>query len=251
MKELIVYIFLGFLVLPLHAQTTLEKKVAIGSSKKIIFDLPYANNILVNTTSGNEILIKAKILINDGEQDGYFDLEAKERSKTLTVFSNYGKLFKRKKGLSRLSRKNKGTVIKMNHEEEEEHNSVNGIPVVIDYVIEVPETFETTIKSTTGKILVTSFKGELSIQSTSGKITVNEYEGNLDLNTISGVIDVKLGDAANLEAETTIGRIKKKEAIADLIIGEKPVGSFAKGNFPHGLYKIKANTVSGNILLRN
>ena len=152
----------------LAAQQSIAKKIPIEGRTNISVELPYAKTIEINTWSKNEVFIEGSVTIEEGKYDDYFKLKIKERANTLSIQSNYGKLFKKEKRFFDFSsRSNKGTTIKMGHEEDE-NLTVDGIAITAVYVIHIPQYLALMLKSNSANVISTSFDGNLTTDIISG-----------------------------------------------------------------------------------
>jgi len=240
MEKSIVFL-LVLLSIDLTAQTLVERKIPADNVKQVSVDFPYGH-----------VYVRALITIDNGRHDQYFELDVKKRLNRLNLKTSYGPLFKSDRKLFGFFKSNnKGTIIKLNTEEDQNGIDIDGILINTVYVLYLPQNVNLALKSISANVMVSSLDGDLVVNVTSGDILVKDHDGDVTLETVSGSIDIKIGKAKNLNAKTTIGRIFKKEQIPKLIIGEKLVGSFAKGSFDDGDQLISIATVSGDIHLRN
>jgi len=84
MKTLLL-LLLSLICIPVPAQTHVEKRVAVTGQSRLILDLPFADEIHLEAWDKNEVLTEAEVLINNGEEDQIFVLDAHASANTIYV----------------------------------------------------------------------------------------------------------------------------------------------------------------------
>ena len=119
--------------------------------------------------------------------------------------------------------------------------------------INLKDSINTVIKTTSGDILVNNVSKSLEATATSGDIDIKEVNGKLVLNTISGDINInKLNINSNSSIKVTSGDVTIGST-NDIYIDTKVVSGDIKinKNNRHADYELKIKTTSGDITVRN
>lgn len=67
------------------AATDVEEKVEVSSESRLSLDLPFADEIRLETWNRKEVAVHAAVNINDGEQDDLFELKSRKTSNTIYI----------------------------------------------------------------------------------------------------------------------------------------------------------------------
>ena len=86
--QLLIIMCLGLFAVTAPAQTTVEEKIDVAGETRLALDFPFADEIRFETWDRNEVLVRAAVTINDGEEDEIFELESRKSSDTIYVEMN-------------------------------------------------------------------------------------------------------------------------------------------------------------------
>lgn len=223
----------------LIAQENITKTYHTSNNNQVNINLKFAKMITLKSWSKNEILIEAKVNINQNKDNNYFSLKKETKNNTLYITSDYGTLFKNHQ---------KGITITHNGSNCNSYNyCTQHNEVVVNYTIYTPKTSDLKIESISGSVKSTEYKGNLTLNLISGDITIKKLSKKMNLKTISGDIDLFVSNA-EFKAKTVTGTVYSNLGIN--FTNKKHSTNTIKGKIGNGTTSLILNTVSGNILLR-
>lgn len=203
---------------------------AVSNSEEIYLNFKFAGDIIVEQWDKNEISVSASVYLDNGEGNDFFSLKTERSSGQVKVFSDFGDYYKDNKHWGK-------------------YREGKTYRTEINYVVKVPRNCTLRVKSISGSLQATSFKGELKTDLIAGDITLKKYEGLMRLKTVSGDVDVTM-QKARVDARTVTGTIYSDLDI-DMGNSNKNRGSNTiKGTVNNGEELIVLTTVSGNIYMR-
>ncbi len=228
MKKLIVLIALG-IALPIQAQRQVEKAVSISDNQEVFLHFKFAENIKIEQWNKNEVLTKASVTIDDGEGNDQFSIQTEKDGDVVKIRSDFGNYFKERK---------------------DRHRDNCSMTTEIEYTVYVPENVHLRVKSISGDLEASSFKGTLKTELISGDVTIKKYNGELWLKTISGDLDVSI-DRAAINAKTLSGNIYSNLDI-EMDENRKNHSSYnrIRGTVNNGKQMVRMETISGDIYMR-
>jgi len=119
--------------------------------------------------------------------------------------------------------------------------------------INLKDSINTVIKTTSGDVKVNNVSKKLKITATSGDLEIKEVTGKLELNTVSGDIDIKsLNLVSNssikvISGDVTIGKTNDIYIDTSVVSGDTKINK----NNRHADYELKIKTTSGDIIVNN
>lgn len=116
--------------------------------------------------------------------------------------------------------------------------------------VAVPYATPAVLQVTSGPVVVSSMRGEVSVTCTSGRVALLGVQGRIRANVISGPIEV-LGCAGEISLETVSGEITVADAAASRLSAKTVSGALTADldNPPHDS-QLSLETVSGEITVR-
>ncbi len=208
-----------FLLLGATAQTTVNKTYAVKPGDKIELDFDYPKVVRISTWDKNEVAITAHVSINNGENDGAFELEEKNESGVLTIKNRIKDMDKLPR-LYTIIQDGKKTIFR-SKEDLREYTAKNGgahritsegVDLEITIEVKIPtNTAATNVKSIYGMVEMVDFHAPANITATYGGIDATVAEANtgkLQATTSYGQIytnlDLKLTDKTEKDFFTSI-----------------------------------------------
>lgn len=207
------------------SQKITEKTVNMPKHNKVVFDVDFADQIIIKTWEKSEVIVKATVNINDNTDNDKFHLELEETGQS-AVFT--GKVDDLEKLSSEQSTNIQGVIVR---------GEDRCVHLEIDYEIFLPENAQIYLETISGNVELIGCEGPVKIKAISGFIDISvdpSIKANFELNTVTGEIysDLNL-NIENPHAEMQIFRGGDIEA---------------KLNGGGKLFELK--TISGDIFLR-
>jgi hypothetical protein len=176
-------VFFLFLCPALLAQRNIEKKIVVANEQAISLEFDYPELIRVYTSATNELVIKGKVSLNQGESDEAFELNSTTEGNKIKVISSIrdkDKLPKRimiKRGdqeyYFKTDNYNSPEVQKFIEENGREYSYMsNGIIIKIELDVYLPKGIATTIHAKYGLIEVLTHNAPLTILAQYGGVDV-------------------------------------------------------------------------------
>lgn len=237
MKRILFFIGILLTYSNLIAQENITKTYHTSNNYQVNINLKFAKMITLKSWNKNKILIEAKVNINQNKDNNYFSLKKKVGKNALNITSDYGVLFKKQQ---------KGVTITHNGDSCYNHSTQHN-EVVVNYIIYAPKNIDLKIKSISGSVTSSEYKGNLTLNLISGDITIKKFSKKMNLKTISGDIDLSVSDV-EFKAKTVTGTVYSNLNID--FNNKKPSTNIIKGKIGKGTTSLVLNTISGNILLR-
>lgn len=206
-------------------QQVIEKSARLQGNQTLVFDVDFADQIIIKTWDKKEVLTKVTYNINDNKDNSKFHLDLMETSDNVTFTGTID-------DMKSLSENNStdlpGVVIR-----QEDHC----VKLEIDYEIFMPA------------------NASVSLETISGNIEMIGCQGPAKIKTISGFIDVSVSQAT--KADFSLSTISG-ELYSDLNLKmDKPhaemrvfVGGNVDATFNGGGALFDLETISGDIFLR-
>jgi hypothetical protein len=180
------------------AQTKVDKTVPVAPGQTIEMSFDYPKIVHVSTWDKNEISIQGTVSINNGENDGAFELEMSSVGNKVTI-KNWIKNMKNLPRRITVARDGQKTIFKSKAEYEKyaqqngrDFNMMNeGVDIEIFLEVKVPRNTGTRVESVYGMVEVVDFVGPLIVKSTYGGVDASVAEkatGELDAETNYGQI---------------------------------------------------------------
>ncbi|NJB71719.1 hypothetical protein GGR42_002181 [Saonia flava] len=236
MKNIKLVFLLSFISFTINAQKVIEKNIEY-KNQTIDVELKFASEIEVKTWDKSTIYFKADIFTEDGKYLDLYELDVKENSSTISIVSNAEPIFK--KIWDEYEKNNPG---------KRKRYFSTGDEYEFNYVLYVPKNAKFNVSSINGNLKSELIEGEFSADLINGDIDIAKYAGNMDLKTINGEIDLKMINA-NLVAETIHGDIYADEKLK-FTSTNRHVGQKIEGSVQEGKYRLRLNTINGNMYLR-
>jgi hypothetical protein len=196
--------------------------------KEETFTLPENARIKVNTVAGDIQIIGwdnyGEVLVKSDTQGEYVWPEIEMRGSTLYINEKH---------------------------EEGTHNKTHGS---VHFEIYIPMEAELKVNTVSGDIRCENMLGDVKLNNVSGLIAcslVDGFRADASANTVSGTIEFTLmgGADAVFSANTLSGKITSHQKMARREESENFVSTQLKGEFGGGYGRIKANSVSGDIIV--
>ncbi|WP_420401670.1 hypothetical protein [Flagellimonas sp.] len=236
MKNLAAMLVMSLMGLSLSAQKVIEKNINYNN-QVIDLDVKFASDIEVKTWDKSTIYFKATLRTKEGKYLDLYKLDIDEGNGYIGIESNAEAVFK------------------AFHDEWEktrpagEHSYYHTSDMyTFNYVLYVPKNADFTVSSINGHLNAEVIEGDFTADLINGNIDIGQYKGNMDLKTINGEIDLVMRDS-HLTAETIHGLIYADEKL-DLKVTDRHVGQKVEGSFDNATYRLKLNTINGNMYLR-
>jgi len=223
-----VFVTLLFLCLAFSwafSQEITEKTIKMPRHSKVVFDVDFADQIIIKTWEKSEIFVKAIVNINDNSDNDKFHLDIEETGQSL-VFT--------------------GKVDDLEELSNEQSTNIHGVVVrgedrcvhlEIDYEIFLPENAQINLETISGNVELIGCGGPVEIKSISGFIDVSvdpSLKASFELSTITG--EVYSGLDLNIENPVKgMHLFRGGDIEAKLNSGGKP---------------FELETISGDIFLR-
>ncbi|MEJ7643682.1 MAG: hypothetical protein WKF87_03745 [Chryseolinea sp.] len=193
-------IFIGLAVTcNLSAQTIVDKAIPVSSGQQIILHFDYPELVRVSSWEKNEIGIHCSVSINQGENDGAFELLNSTSGNVISIrnqikdFDNLPHRITVMDGAQRITFKDRAALKKYQQENVKGNfNTVsNGVDMEIIIDVKVPRNIVTIVESVYGMVEVKDFTGPLTVDATYGGVDATLIERN----------------AGHITAETNYGEI--------------------------------------------
>jgi len=194
-----------------YAQTKVTEKVSVRNETRVELDFDFADDIEIKTWDKPEVLVEVSVMINDGEDDGIFELISEKLGSSVLIRLNTDKW------------KNVG------------HNRNCGWNSELLYTVYMPGDMELKAKTISGNFKLQPMEKESIIKTISGDIDITVPAGlDFKAKTISGEI----------YSDLDISYPEGKEGLKQI------VGMNVKGHVDGGSSPMELETISGNIYLR-
>lgn len=229
MKKFIILALLS--VVTLHAQRDVEVKESLAQNQDLYLNFQFANDIKVVHSNSNEVVIKANVMIDDGEGNDFYSIKSDKSSGRLKLYSDFGDYYKTKRDNNYWNNCDRQTTI--------------------NYTVYVPKNVELKIKSISGSVYIDTFEGDLITDLISGDVTIKKYKGELRLKSISGALDVTV-NKARLNAKSLTGTIYSNIEFEkdDSERGRSHSHNRVRKQINGGSLPLDMETISGNIYIR-
>jgi hypothetical protein len=199
-----------------YAQTVVTKLYPIKTGQEVVFKFDYPK-VHVSTWDKNEVLVTAKVNINDGENDSAFTLEDETNNGTLYIKDHIKDMDKLPRHYT-VQQNGKKTIFKTKETFEEFRKTAGpiksyseGTDLDITIEVKVPANTTTTIKAIYGLVEMANFNAPANIDATYGGIDATVIKTNtskLQATTSYGQIYSNLGlvltDKTNRDFFTSI-----------------------------------------------
>lgn len=199
------------------AEKVISKTLSIQGSTELLLEFPFAKDIRLSNTHGNEIRLNISASINDGQHNEAYELSIRRDGDRILVGTDRERLEKHFKSYSDRKTNCQSTDIRVE--------------------VAIPPGMQVTVESISANV--------------TGEVRDKPYA----IKTISGDIDltVPTGIGAELTASTVSGAMYANVHLDYLdaqqglrqLVGEKIHANINKGGEPHRL-----ETISGDVLLR-
>ncbi|SHG75419.1 hypothetical protein [Flagellimonas flava] len=236
MKKLGMLIATGLISLSLQGQKIIEKNIAY-SNQTVDLDVKFASDIEVKTWDKSTVYFKAEIFVKEEGYQDLYRLDVRENSSTISISSDADALLK---ALHKLWEKEDSNGRRRHY--------ITSDLYEFNYVLYVPKKARFTVSSINGDLRSELIQGEFTADLINGNIDIKKYNGNMDLKTINGEIDLVIRDS-RLYAETIHGLIYADEDL-NLKVTDRHVGQKVEGNLGNATYRLKLDTINGNMYLR-
>jgi hypothetical protein len=183
-----------------YAQTQIERSFPVQSAKELSLEFDHPN-VKIQTWDKNEVLVKGKVSINNGENDAAFDLQTSNEGGLLRINStikdkeNLPRHITIKKGDKEYMFKakdfNDPEVQKFLAENGREYEYMSsGIQIDVDLEVFVPRNLKTSLDSKHGIVEFKQFDGPLRIVAKHGKVdaTIPSAIGDITVRSKYGEI---------------------------------------------------------------
>ncbi len=204
-------------VLGAAAQTTFTRSYPVKQGQELKLEFDYPKIVKVSTWDKNEVLVKAFVSINAGDNDTAFTLEASTLDNALSIRNrivNMNQLphtYSIMKDGIKTTFKTKEAYQAFRDKGGHFTHSSEGVDMQITIEVKVPANTVTNVKSTYGIVELPDFYGPITVNATYGGIdaTVNESRtGKISATTSYGQIltnlDLKLTDKTEKDFFTSI-----------------------------------------------
>ncbi|MEO1627405.1 MAG: hypothetical protein AAFV25_19795 [Bacteroidota bacterium] len=256
MKTIICLTIAVLLGLPLaHAQNNLEKTIPLDGAAKIEFGLTYGD-VHIKTWDKNEVLIRGKVDINNGENNDAFVIESERQGKSLQIETHIPKI-------DDLPR------IKWRHDEDDKSGKssriyqsdgnqyAEGVRMDIDLEVFIPKNTLIEVESTYGDVSLVDPPTPLEVHNTYGSVEAVFHrmpgDAKVELESTYSFVDIGLPAAAatQVELQSSYGEIFTDFELSILKYDEGAHGTgFIKANLNGGGSSIAASATYSNIYLR-
>ena len=180
---------------------------------------------------------KADIVTEDGKYLDLYKLDVTESSSSISIISDPQDLFD---AFYDEWNKNRPEGQKRYYHTKDTYR--------FNYVLYVPKNATFKVSSINGDLKADIIEGDFTADLINGNIDIKKYDGDMDLNTINGEIDLVMKNS-RLVAETIHGNIYADKSL-ELQVTDRHVGQKVEGRFDDATYRLKLNTINGNMYLR-
>jgi hypothetical protein len=217
---------------PAQAQKIIEKKAPLSGQQRLVLDLQQASSIRIKGGSGQQVLVKATVNINQNKLNDALLLTLNSEGDEVKVKSAFDKELLRS---SQEANCPDGDGYSMWNDSGKNGSGGYRLCARIDYEIEVP----------TG--------ATVKVNTISGNIEVTGLNGPLDAKSISGFVDVSWPSTkgADVALKTITGEVYTNQDIA--LNGQKnnsPVGYQVRGQLGSNGPTVKLESISGDVFFR-
>ena len=234
MKNLFILAAFVLALQTVTAQKTIEKNIN-HTNQVIDLDVKFAHKIVVKTWNKSTVYFKAELSTEGGKYLDLYELDVKEDNNYINIVSDPTALFKAYRAEWKNS--NKKSYNGYYHQEYE-----------FNYVLYVPTDATFNVSSINGSLTADVIDGDFTADLINGDIDIKKYSGNMELKTINGEIDLVMANS-HMVAETIHGNIYADEKLT-LKVTDRHVGQKVEGSFENAAYKLRLNTINGNMYLR-
>ena len=162
----------------LHAQTIIDKSIAVASGQQVIVHFDYPELVRVSTWDKNEVSIHCSVSINQGENDDAFELSTSTAGNVISVRNEIKDLKSLPHritvvdGAQRITFKDRAELKKYQQEKGKGSFDMVSSGVDMDIIIDVkvPRNVVTTVESVYGMVEVKDFNGPLTVDATYGGV---------------------------------------------------------------------------------
>jgi len=236
MKKLIITAFVGLASLTLSAQKVIEKSFDY-SGQSIDLEVKFASEIEVKTWDKSTVYFKAELNTKDGKYLDLYQLDIDENTSSIDIESNAIPLFEAFQD-----------EWDRNHPNSKHRGYMEDDTYEFNYVLYVPKGATFKVSSINGDLTSDIIEGDFTADLINGDIDIKKYNGDMNLQTINGEIDLVMKNSS-LVAETIHGQIYADEDM-NLIVSDRYVGQKVEGSFDNATYRLRLNTINGNMYLR-
>jgi hypothetical protein len=218
-------------------QKIVQENLPLAAGERLTLNLRFADSIRVSSWDGNEVSVRAVVVINNNQLNEAFLLTTKRSEGLLSVESNFDKEKLKQGQASDCPGQQHQWWGNGNYTTSKNGQREGGYSVCssIYFEIKVPR------------------RAETKLETISGNIEIVQWEGNLQAKSISGFVDLSwpAGRGADLSLKTISG-----EVFSNLDVdlgGPRPktgVGYSLQGTVAGGGQPIRLESISGNIYLR-
>lgn len=243
MKQTITIFLVLLISSGLVAQSTFEKSYELRQTDKLTLDFEYPELVKINTWDKQEVLVKAKVIINGKENTEDFTIEDKRVSNGLIITSH----------LNDLDKLGGNYIMVSNDDDDDESVTVNrdgksitigkgkgnyrnGTQIDIQLEITLPKSATVQVNAKYGMVEVLSLPKEIEVQAKFGgaDIKVNEQSiKDLNVSTSWGQIFSNLDSKVSVKGNDMLGKRMTAELLAN-----------------RGSESLKVESEFGNIFLR-
>jgi hypothetical protein len=168
----------------ISAQTIIDKTIAVSSGQHVMLRFDYPEVVRVSTWDKSEISIHCSVSINQGENDGAFELLSTTDGKVVSIRNEIKDLNSLPHrvtvmdGAEKLTFKDRAALRKYQQERGKRSFDMVSNGVDMDIVIEVriPRNVVTTVESVYGMVEVKDFSGPLTVDATYGGVDATVIE---------------------------------------------------------------------------
>lgn len=245
----LILIFLTLSPLTGQGQKNIEQNFALNGKSEVYLKLKFASEIVLQSTNGNEVRVKASVNINENSNNDNFELKSALDNNQLLIEGVI-------KDLDKLAEKSKKIYY---GKDEDQHFYYEGrgywddelkiyvrdgreLKLRIDYEIQVPENVKLKVKTLGGNIKGSMNWKEVFIESVSGNLDFGldeKQKTTLEIKTFNGDV------YSNLPLEMAADKKNDLERVG---------GNQFKNSFSYQLNgggaKVAFKTITGNIYLR-
>jgi len=236
MKKLIITAFVGLASLTLSAQKVIEKSFDY-SGQSIDLEVKFASEIEVKTWDKSTVYFKAELNTKDGKYLDLYQLDIDENTSSIDIESNAIPLFEAFQD-----------EWDRNHPNSKHRGYMEDDTYEFNNVLYVHKGATFKVSSINGDLTSDIIEGDFTADLINGDIDIKKYNGDMNLQTINGEIDLVMKNSS-LVAETIHGQIYADEDMS-LIVSDRYVGQKVEGSFDNATYRLRLNTINGNMYLR-
>jgi hypothetical protein len=224
MKKYIIGVVTLLVTFNLNAQRVVEKQLTVTPTTNLELNLDFADTIHIVQSKDNSIRIKAIVNINNNLHNDKYELIADEGGQTLRISAKVHDM----KSIRIPCENHKGSSY--------EYHDGECLTMDINYEIEVP------------------VLADIKVETISGDIIINLRTCPMTLKSISGFVDLSIPTTSNsdISISTITGGVYSNHDISKEknSCDSNPAGTRVNFRLNSGGSRIKLNTISGDIFLR-